>query len=168
MLPQGSIRMFLIDPNFAVEPVVASKIEDAPMTPQDAQKVVRRLAAAEGYLELGMATRAIGEIESVANAGPFEAIAELLRGEALQQQSRFDEAIPALNRAAELFPKPFNQRALLGLSHCYRERGDIALADEAAAAAQTPNLPEGAVLELMITPIFQIQKPNQRMPPAKG
>ncbi len=137
------------------------------MTPHESQRVVRRLAAAEGYLELGMAARAIAEIESVKESGPFEAIAELLRGEALQLEARFDEAIPALNRAAELFPKPFNQRALLRLSACYRERGDLALADEAEAAAQTKDGPVSSV-ELMETPIFQIQSANKRRPPAKG
>lgn len=138
------------------------------MNPHTAQTVVRRLAAAEGYLELGMAHRAISEIESVKNAGPFEAIAELLRGEALQLESRFDEAIPALNRAAELFPKPFNQRALMRLSACYREQGDLHLADQAALAAQNPDEPEESLIELLVTPIFQVQSPNKRRPPAKG
>ena len=138
------------------------------MKPQDAQKVVRRLAAAEGYLELGMSVRAIAMIESVKDAGPFEAIAELLRGEALQSQSRFDEAIPALNRAAELFPQPFNQRALLSLSHCYRERGDLDLAEQTAAAARPADAPEGFVFDPEITPIFHIESPNPRRPPAKG
>lgn len=138
------------------------------MTPQDAQKIVRRLAAAEGYLELGMATRAMKEIERVDDAGPFEAIAELLRGESLQMQARFDEAIPALNRAAELFPKPFNQRALLQLSHCYRERGELDRAAAAEAEALPVGIPTGAGLEQIMSPIFQVQTPNPRRPPAKG
>ncbi len=158
----------VVDSSFGTDLMPVTGIEDTAMTPQDAQRVVRRLAAAEGYLELGMAARAIVEIESVKSSGPFEAIAELLRGEALKSQDRFDEAIPALNRAAELFPEPFNQRALLGLSQCYRQRGDIALADETAAAANTPDQPEGAILDLLMTPIFQVQIPNKRRPPAKG
>lgn len=151
---------------FGGDTLLVTANEDTAMTPHDAQKVVRKLAAAEGYLELGMAARAIGEIETVPAAGPFEAIAELLRGEALKLQDRLDEAIPALNRAAELFPQPFNQRALLGLSQCYRLRGDIALADETAAAMQSDNPSE--LNDLLTTPIFQVQTPNKRRPPAKG
>jgi tetratricopeptide (TPR) repeat protein len=138
------------------------------MHPQEAQHIVRNLAAAEGYLELGMAGHAIAQIARVKEAGPFEAIAELLRGEALQQQARFEEAIPALNRAAELFPKPFNQRALMGLSHCYRAQGDTARALELATAAEAPIGDDGALPAWVVTPIFQIQSPNKRRPPAKG
>jgi tetratricopeptide (TPR) repeat protein len=138
------------------------------MHAHESQRVVRKLAAAEGYLELGMATQAIQQIERVADAGPFEAIAELLRGEALQQQAKFDEAIPALNRAAELFPKPFNQRALLGLSRCYQARGDVALAEQAAEAAAAPLTANGDMPEWAVSPIFQVQSQNKRHPPAKG
>lgn len=138
------------------------------MTPHDAQKVIRKLAAAEGYLELGMSARAIAEVDSAGDSGPFEAIAQLLRGEALQHQNRLEEAIPALNRAAELFPKPFNQRALLGLSVCYRARGETDLADQMVAEASPPNLPEGAVLQLVVTPIFHVQTSKKRMTPPKG
>ncbi|MBI1345739.1 tetratricopeptide repeat protein [bacterium] len=138
------------------------------MTPRDSQRIVRRLACAEGYLEIGLPARALAEIETVANPGPFEAIAALLRGEALQQAERFDEAIPALNRAAELFPQPFNQRALLGLSECYRRQGDLDLAAKAEAAAQTPDVPSAAVLKILVTPIFQVQTPMKRPIPPKG
>ncbi|SRR5581483_4386851 len=142
------------------------------MNPQDAQKVVRRLAAAEGYLELSMPGEALAILEKVepAGEGPFEAIAELFRGEALQAVHRFGEAIPAFNRAAQLFPAPFNQRALLGLSDCYREEGQIDLAQQAKEAATPPDLPPGAEFHLAIVPIFQIEeKPSRRQsPPVKG
>ena len=132
------------------------------MTPQDAQKVVKRLAAAEGYLEMTMPAQALVELDGIAADGPFEAIAQLFRGEALQAVQRFDEAIPALNRAAELFPAPFNQRALLGLSRCYRESGQDELAQQAEAAATPPDLPPGAKLQLAILPIFQIEEKSSR------
>jgi len=132
------------------------------MTPQDAQKVVKRLAAAEGYLEMTMPSQALVELEGIEADGPFEAIAQLFRGEALQAIHRFDEAIPALNRAAELFPAPFNQRALLGLSHCYRENGQNDLALLAEAAATPPDMPPGAKLQMAILPIFQIEEKSSR------
>jgi tetratricopeptide (TPR) repeat protein len=132
------------------------------MTPHDAQKVVKRLAAAEGYLELSMPGQALIELDRVETDGPFEAISQLFRGEALQAVHRFDEAIPAFNRAAELFPAPFNQRALLGLSCCYREQGQTDLAQQAEAAATPPDLPPGTTLQLAIVPIFQIEQPSSR------
>lgn len=141
----------------------------------DSQKIVKRLAAAEGYLELGLASYALEELNRVTEAGPFEAISQLLRGEALQAEQRFSEAIPAFNRAADLVPAPFNQRALLGLSRCYRASGQEDLAVEAEKAALPKNLPEGAAaVQIVITPIFQVELPkedrfkNSRRPPKKG
>lgn len=139
------------------------------MTPRESQRIVRRLASAEGYLEIGLPARALTEIETVPDPGPFEAIATLLRGEALQQAERFDEAIPALNKAAELFPSPFNQRALIGLSQCYRHRGELDLAAQAEAAANSANLSPAEILKLVLTPIFQVQSAPKRAPlPPKG
>lgn len=133
------------------------------MTPHfDSQKVVKRLAAAEGYLELGLPEYALTELNRVSDAGPFEAISQLLRGEALQAEERFTEAIPALNRAAELVPAPFNQRALLNLSRCYRANGQDQLAAEAEQAAMPKDLPKDAgALQIVITPIFQIESPPE-------
>lgn len=139
------------------------------MTPLTAQKIVKRLASAEGYLELGLPKYALRDLGQVTDAGPFEAIAQLLKGEALQAEQRLDEAIGALNRAAELFPKPFNQRALLGLSRCYRMQGEESLAQEAEAAATPPDLPPGAVLQMVVMPIFKVEeKSSSRRPPPKG
>lgn len=142
------------------------------MTPNDAPKIVRRLAAAEGFLELGLPQYALSELARVDDAGPFEGIAKLLIGEALKAENRFDEAIPALNRAAELFPQPFNQRAWWGLSQCYREQGMNDLAEQAAANATPPDLPPGTKLQVVFIPIFQIEdKPSSsrsKRPPKKG
>ena len=121
------------------------------------QVVVRRLAAAEGYLELGLPGYALTELNTVADAGPFAPIAELFRGEALQAQEKYADAIAPLNRAAQMFPAPFNQRALLALSNCYRHDGQNQLADETAAAVQMPaDVPAGS--KLIIAPIFHVAK----------
>lgn len=145
------------------------------MKPQlDSQIIVKRLAAAEGYLELGLASYALDELNRVTEAGPFEAISQLLRGEALQAEERFDEAIPAFNRAAELVPAPFNQRALLGLSRCYRAAGQDELAAAAEKAALPKDLPADAKnVEVVLTPIFQVELPHEdrfkeSRPPKKG
>ncbi|MFO1040850.1 MAG: hypothetical protein U0941_03640 [Planctomycetaceae bacterium] len=132
-----------------------SNQEESENAPFNAQLIVRRLAAAEGYLELNMPRYAIDELNRVQDAGPFEPIAQLFRGEALQAQEKYAEAIEPLNVAAHLFPKPFNQRAFMALSNCYRHEGQEQLADEAAAAASAPT-EAGGVLQLMVTPIFQV------------
>ena len=132
------------------------------MKTHEAQKIVRRLAAAEGYLELELPDYALAELDRVEDPGAFEGIAQLLRGEAYQAQSRFGEAIPALNRAAELFPAPFNHRALLGLSICYRENGQVELADQAEAQATPPDTPPGTKMQVVIVPIFQVANKSSR------
>jgi tetratricopeptide (TPR) repeat protein len=111
---------------------------------------------------LGLANYALDELNRVSEPGPFEAISQLLRGEALQAEERFSEAIPAFNRAADLVPAPFNQRALLGLSRCYRASGQEALADEAEKAALPKDLPEGVgAVHIVITPIFEVGTPQE-------
>ena len=121
------------------------------------QFIVRRLAAAEGYLELGLPNYALAELKKLPDPGPFAPIAELFRGEALQAQEKYADAIEPLNRAANMFPAPFNQRALLALSNCYRQDGQTKLADETAAAVEMPpDVPVGT--KLIIAPIFHITK----------
>lgn len=132
--------------------------EDVTSEPgMNSQFVVRRLAAAEGYLELGLPNYALNELNCVSDAGPFAPIAELFRGEALQAQEKYADAIAPLNRAAQMFPAPFNQRALLALSNCYRHDGQTRLAEETAAAVEfPPDVPADA--KLVIAPIFHIAK----------
>lgn len=126
-------------------------------TGMNPQTIVRRLAAAEGYLELGLPNYALVELNSVLDPGPFAPIAELFRGEALQAQEKYADAIEPLNRAAQMFPAPFNQRALLALSNCYRHDGQTQLADETAAAVEfPPDVPRDA--KLVIAPIFHVAK----------
>lgn len=133
-------------------------IETIPFNPQ---RVVRRLAAAEGYLEIGLPTYALSELNRVREAGPFEPIVQLFRGEALQAQEKFADAIAPLNRAAEMFPAPFNQRALVALSNCYRHEGQDRLADEAIAAAAPSDAKPGTTVQAVIAPIFLIKSPEQ-------
>lgn len=137
---------------------MTSNHEEPEKTPLKAQSIVRHLAAAEGYLELQMPKYAMEELDRVADAGPFEPIAQLFRGEALQAQEKYAEAILPLNVAAQMFPAPFNQRAFVALSNCYRHEGQDQLADEAAAAAAPAEVPTGsAALQLVVMPIFQVK-----------
>ena len=131
--------------------------EESANKPFNPQLIVRRLAAAEGYLELQLPTYALAELNLVDDAGPFEPIAQLFRGEALQAQEKYAEAIQPLNLAAQMFPKPFNQRAFVALSNCYRHEGQDQLADEAAAAATPDAFAESTAIKLIVMPIFQVK-----------
>jgi tetratricopeptide (TPR) repeat protein len=98
----------------------------------DANKVprtIRLLQRAEGYLELQLPVRAIAELDSIADAGPFEPAVALLRGEALKSQARYDEALIPLKQAATTIPAPLNKRAWRSLSECYRHTGRDELAE---------------------------------------
>jgi tetratricopeptide (TPR) repeat protein len=92
-------------------------------------KTVKRLFAAEGYLELGMPQYALEELAAIEDATPVEASVEYLTGEAFRQQERYDDAVKSLERAAQLIPAPFNKVVWLSLSDCFRKRGDDELAD---------------------------------------
>ena len=67
-------------------------------------RTIRLLQRAEGYLELELPDRAIGELNSIVDAGPFEPAVALLRGEALKSQARYDEALAAYDKALALNP----------------------------------------------------------------
>ena len=137
---------------------MTSNQEATEAKPFNPQLTVRRLAAAEGYLELQMPIYALEELAKVPDAGPFEPIAQLFRGEALQAQEKYAEAIVPLNLAAQMFPKPFNQRAFMALSNCYRHEGQDQLADEAAAAASPADVAAGpTALQLVTMPIFHVK-----------
>ena len=99
-------------------------------------KTVKRLFAAEGYLELGMPEQALEELALIEDPAPVEASVEYLTGEAFRQQERYDDAVKALERAARLIPEPYNKVVWESLSDCFRKNGDDELADVAAIIAR--------------------------------
>lgn len=119
-------------------------------------RILRRLTAAEGYLDLEMPRHALAELDALDDYGPFEAAVHFLRGQALKAEQRFEEAIGALQRAAEMIPAPHNSVAWLSLSECFREQGREALADAiekfARAVPQVNGTPEFHVT-IQIAPI---------------
>jgi predicted Zn-dependent protease len=134
------------------------------MDSQFSHRVVKRLAAAEGYLELGMPQAALAELDRITVPGPFEAIECLLRGEALAGTDHFDEAIEPLKKAAEMFPSPMNRRAWATLSKCYEATGQEVLAEAAASASHTESETTGepgVVVQVVIQPIFTAVLGNQ-------
>jgi len=87
-------------------------------------RVARRMREATGYLEIGMPQEALGRLESLGSLGPFEAEVELLRGEAMRRQQRFEEAAVSFAIAARKSPPPQNKAAWLALSLCWQQVGD--------------------------------------------
>ena len=92
-------------------------------------KSIRRLVAADGYLELNMPARALTELYKVDDAGPLEGPRRLLLGIAHKRAGEQEEAIPHLEQAARIMPKPARRFAWSELTTCYRAVGSDDLAD---------------------------------------
>lgn len=107
-------------------------------------KVLRRITAADGYLDLGMPTHALNELTAIEDAGSLDPAVQFLIGEALKAQERYDDAIEPLQRAATLIPAPFNRAAWLSLSECFRMGGQQELADVVLMFAECPETGPGS------------------------
>jgi len=93
----------------------------------DFVRVVKRITEASGYLELDMPEQAIESLRCISNAGPFEAQVDFLRGKALQQVERYEDAAVSLAAAAKGVPMPFRKATFEYLSECLKESSDPAL-----------------------------------------
>ena len=69
------------------------------MIDRAAIRTVRRLTAAEGYLELDMPDYALEELEGIDDAGPYAGVVDWLAGEALKEKQDYEAAIESLQRA---------------------------------------------------------------------
>lgn len=96
-------------------------------------RIMRRLRAAEGYLELDLPGEAQAELETIEHPGPFEGPYMLMIGECLRAQEKFEEAIAPLRHAARSLPMPVSRQAWESLSDCLTKAGRKASAEDAAA-----------------------------------
>ena len=103
------------------------------MRAQIATQAVRRLLAADGYLDLGLPERAAAELERIQDAGPLEGPRRLLLGMALKQSGEFSSAISHLEIAARKMPRPVRAFVWRELVEAYREVG----AEDLAALAES-------------------------------
>jgi len=117
--------------------------------PQILNKTVRRLTAAEGYLELDLPGYALEQLESIEDPGPFEPLVHFMTGEALKGQQRYREAIEPLKRAAQTIPAPHNCIAWKSLGECFRQGGQHALADVVEMFADSPPSQSPVQIQLM-------------------
>jgi hypothetical protein len=111
---------------------------------------LRRLLAADGYLDLGLAERAATELEQIPAAGPLEGPRLLMLGIAKKQLGDFQEAVKHLERAARIMPKPIRRFVWRELVEPYRAVGALelsAMAEELGGEAElqlTIHLPQEA------------------------
>lgn len=102
------------------------------------KNTIRRLLAAEGYLELRLPERALRELDRIVDAGDLFPYVSFLRGQAYHVLGQYGDAIDDLQLAATLIPAPLNQRAWGDLSDCFRQEGLDELADIAEMFADDP------------------------------
>ena len=83
----------------------------------------RQLAAAEGYITLGMYSHALASLDKIVD--PEEAAFELnyQRGDALRHLGRHDEALLAFHRAFE--EKPDDVDLLMAMAWCYKRTNQL-------------------------------------------
>ena len=115
------------------------------MRSQITPRSVRRLLAADGYMDLNMPDRAIAELEKVQHAGVLEGPRQLMLGIALKQRGDLDEAIPHLEFAARNMPKPVRRFAWQELTECYRAVDSFELAELAESLGVSRSLSCGLV-----------------------
>jgi len=84
-------------------------------------RVQRLLREAEGYLELKMPQQALQTLARIDDPGTFRSQLLYLRGQALQMMQLYEEAVVALEGAADL--RPSNTEIVLALAWCYRRAG---------------------------------------------
>jgi tetratricopeptide (TPR) repeat protein len=87
--------------------------------------------AAEGYLELGMASHALESLSRLGDPAGFDGHGLYLWGEALRTLQRYEEALVPLAQAAKLVPE--NLHVWFALGWCYKRTGQI---DEAIRALE--------------------------------
>ncbi|QDT17929.1 hypothetical protein [Alienimonas californiensis] len=115
-------------------------------------KTVRRLMAADGYLQLGLPGAALAELEKVEHAGPLDSARDYLIGQALMADDRHEDALEPLARAAEAIPAPWNRAAYESLTECFRATGLDALADVTDLWGDDDGVPPGFDPDAGVTP----------------
>ena len=100
----------------------------------DARQSIRqlRMREAEGYLELGMPAHALATLDRLGNVS-VDAHALYLKGEALRELERYDEAALVLEEAAEVTPDDIH--VWLALGWCYKRTRRLHLAIESLEEA---------------------------------
>jgi len=115
-------------------------------------RLIRRLTAAEGYLELDLPDYALEELERIDDPGPYTGVVDWLTGEAFREKQDYNAAIERLQRAVRDIPVPHNRAAVNSLTACLRNTGrdDLADAIEKYAAVAEEKAEEMPAVELHV------------------
>lgn len=93
---------------------------------------------AEGYLELGMPRHALDTLARLGMHGRPSSHLLYLRGEALRELERFEEALVPLDQAADIAPSNIHIRLAMGWCHKRLGRLDLAIEDLEQGIAVEP------------------------------
>jgi len=93
---------------------------------------------AEGYLELGMPEQALETLARVGDEALLGSHGLFLRGEALRELERYEEALVYLSQAAALAPRDIQIWLAMGWCHKRTGRLDLAIEDLQKALAAAP------------------------------
>jgi tetratricopeptide (TPR) repeat protein len=83
----------------------------------------RELAAAEGYIALGMYTHALAALDKIVDAEDAAFMLHYQRGDALRHLGRHDEALIALHLAFD--EKPDDVNLLMTMAWCYKRTNQL-------------------------------------------
>ncbi len=83
----------------------------------------RLLTAAEGYIELGMYDHALASLEEIEGPDKTGFEANFLRGDALRNLERHEEALAAFHRASE--ERPADIDLLMAMAWCYKRTNQL-------------------------------------------
>lgn len=93
------------------------------MVAESDNRTVRKLTAAEGYLELELPKLALEELATIGDPGEYQIPVMWMTGEALKADGQFDEAVAPLKLVAESVEGPISARAWESLSDCLEKSG---------------------------------------------
>lgn len=111
------------------------------MVAKSDHRTVRKLTAAEGYLELGLPRLALEELAAIGDPGEYQMPVLWMTGEALKANGQFDEAVAPLKFVAESVAGPMSVRAWQSLSDCLEKSG------RKKRSVQTPAIRNGQLSE---------------------
>lgn len=93
------------------------------MVTESDTRTVRKLTAAEGYLELELPKLALEELASIGDPGEYRIPVMWMTGEALKVDGRFDEAVAPLKLVCEAVAGPISAQAGESLADCLEKSG---------------------------------------------
>lgn len=129
------------------------------MLARDRIRLKRLQRQAEGYLELGLAQRALDTLAQLGDPESFGSQLLHLQGEALRSLERYGEALVPLEKAAEGDPQ--NIHIWLAIAWCRKRTGRLALAIEAVEQALEAE-PTEAILHYNLACYLSLAGENRR------